>query len=93
MADIFVSAIFYNLTCVAGLLRERIILIGRRVTMKELDVVRLVRDFNGLPAGTEGTIVLEYDGTAYEVEFVDFEGETIDVLTTPADMIAIVEHL
>ena len=34
--------------------------------MKELDVVKLVQDFNGLPAGTEGTIVLEYDGTAYE---------------------------
>ena len=34
--------------------------------MKELDVVKLVKDFNGLPAGTEGTIVLEYDGTAYE---------------------------
>lgn len=61
--------------------------------MKELDVVKLVKDFNGLPAGTEGTIVLEYDGTAYEVEFVDSEGETIDVLTTPADMIALVDHL
>ena len=60
--------------------------------MNELDVVKLVKDFNGLPAGTEGTIVLEYDGTAYEVEFVDSEGETIDVLTTPADMIALVDH-
>ncbi|MCI6908191.1 MAG: DUF4926 domain-containing protein [Clostridiales bacterium] len=60
--------------------------------MKELDVVKLVKDFNGLSAGTEGTIVLEYDGTAYEVEFVDSESETIDVLTTPADMIALVAH-
>ena len=60
--------------------------------MKELDVVKLVKDFNRLPAGTEGTIVLEYDGTAYEVEFVDSEGETIDVLTTPVDMIALVDH-
>ena len=60
--------------------------------MKELDVVKLVKDFNILPAGTEGTIVLEYDGTAYEVEFVDSEGETIDVLTTPVDMIALVDH-
>ena len=60
--------------------------------MKELDVVKLVKDFNILPAGTEGTIVLEYDGTAYEVEFVDSEGETIDVLTAPADMIALVDH-
>ena len=61
--------------------------------MKELDVVKLVQNFNGLPAGTEGTIVLEYDGTAYEVEFVDSECETIDVLTTPANMITLVENL
>lgn len=60
--------------------------------MKELDVVKLVQNFNGLPAGTEGTIVLEYDGTAYEVEFVDPEGDTLDVLTTPADMLALVDH-
>ena len=60
--------------------------------MRLLDIVRLVKEFNELPAGTEGTIVLEYDGTAYEVEFVDSEGETIDVLTTPADMIALVDH-
>ena len=60
--------------------------------MKLLDIVRLVKEFNGLPASTEGTIVLEYDGTAYEVEFVDSEGETIDVLTTPADIIALVGH-
>lgn len=52
-----------------------------------------VQDFNGLPAGTEGTIVLEYDGTAYEAEYVDSEGETIDVPITPADMIAPVDHL
>ena len=61
--------------------------------MRLLDIVRLVKEFNGLPAGTEGTIVLEYDGTAYEVEFVDSEGDTIDVLTTPANMIALVDYL
>ena len=55
--------------------------------MKELDVVRLIKDYEGIPANTEGTIVLEYDGTAYEVEFVDSEGETIDVLKTPVDII------
>lgn len=52
--------------------------------MKELDVVKLTKDFKGLPAGTKGAIVLEYDGSCYEVEFVDSEGDTIDVLTTPA---------
>lgn len=45
--------------------------------MKELDVVRLTSEFNGLPIGTEGTIVLEYDGKYFEVEFVDNDGDTI----------------
>ena len=55
--------------------------------MKELDVVTLKSDFNGVSAGTQGTIVLEYDGTAFEVEFFDKEGRTLDVLTSPAELI------
>ena len=47
--------------------------------MKELDVVTLKSDFNGVPAGTQGTIVLEYDGTAFEVEFFDKDGRTLDL--------------
>ena len=35
--------------------------------MKELDVVRLVQEFNELPSGTKGTIVHKYDGTMFEV--------------------------
>lgn len=35
--------------------------------MKELDVVKLNKEFKGLKAGTEGTIVLEYDGNYFEV--------------------------
>ena len=31
--------------------------------MKELDVVKLTKEFNDLPIGTKGVIVLEYDGT------------------------------
>ena len=58
--------------------------------MNELDVVKLVKDFNGLSTGTEGTIVLEYDGTYFEVEFFDSDGDTIDVFTTPADAIELV---
>ncbi|MBR4867780.1 MAG: DUF4926 domain-containing protein [Clostridia bacterium] len=58
--------------------------------MKELDVVKLVKDFNGLSTGTEGTIVLEYDGTYFEVEFFDSDGDIIDVFTTPADAIELV---
>ena len=60
--------------------------------MKELDVVKLVKDFNGLPTGTEGTIVLKYDGTAYEVEFFDANGDTIDVITTPSNILELVTH-
>lgn len=55
--------------------------------MKELDVVKLTQEFEGLASGTEGTIVLEYDGQYYEVEFFDSNGDTIDVLTTPANIL------
>jgi hypothetical protein len=51
--------------------------------MKELDVVKLIKDYSNIQAGTIGTIVLEYDGTHYEVEFFDEAGDTIDVVTTP----------
>ena len=55
--------------------------------MKELDVVKLIQEFNGLPIGTEGTIVCEYDGKAFEVEFFDNDGDTIDVFTTPVEVL------
>ena len=55
--------------------------------MKELDVVRLIKEFEGLTIGTKGTIVLEYDGKFFEVEFFDDDGNTLDVLTTPTDCI------
>lgn len=60
--------------------------------MKELDVVKLTKEFNGLSAETEGTIVLEYDGTYFEVEFFDSNGDTIDVFTTPIDVLELVIH-
>ena len=58
--------------------------------MKELDVVKLKSEFQSLPEGTQGTIVLEYDGKCFEVEFVNSDGDTIDVLTTPADVLELV---
>lgn len=61
--------------------------------MKELDIVRLIEDFSGISAGTKGTIVLEYDGAHFEVEFVDDAGDTIDVVTTPSDLLALVESV
>ena len=58
--------------------------------MKELDVVKLKYDFQDLPTGTIGTIVLGYAGTDFEVEFFNNDGDTIDVLTTPAEKIELV---
>ncbi|WP_019892407.1 DUF4926 domain-containing protein [Allobaculum stercoricanis] len=55
--------------------------------MKELDVVELIKEFNELPVGTQGAIVLEYDGTYYEVEFFDSTGDTLGVYTTPCDVL------
>lgn len=59
--------------------------------MKELDVVRLKSVFSDLPTGTTGTIVLEYDGKCFEVEFFDENGDTIDVVTTPVEFLEIVQ--
>ncbi|MCD7722662.1 MAG: DUF4926 domain-containing protein [Clostridiales bacterium] len=61
--------------------------------MKELDVVRLVENFNGFSAGTEGTIVAEYDGEYFEVEFFDVNGDTIDVITTPTSKLQLIESV
>ena len=55
--------------------------------MKEIDVVKLVKDYKDIKAGTIGTIVSEYEDSVYEVEFVDKDGQTIgggcnDAVTT-----------
>lgn len=60
--------------------------------MKELDVVELIKDFKNIPAGTEGTIVCEYDGKAFEVEFFDNDGNTLDVITVPIELLELVEE-
>ena len=58
--------------------------------MKDLDVVKLIQEFNGLPIGTEGTVVHKYDDVMFEVEFVDTNGDTIDVFTTPKEVLIVV---
>ena len=60
--------------------------------MKELDVVKIIQDYENIPSGTEGTIVCVYDGRAYEVEFFDKIGNTLDVVTTPTDLLVLVEE-
>ena len=59
--------------------------------MKELDVVRLKSEFSDLPAGTTGTIVLEYNWKFFEVESFDGNGDTIDVVTTPVEFLELVQ--
>lgn len=61
--------------------------------MKELDVVKLNKEFKGLKAGTEGTIVLEYDGNYFEVEFFDDNNDTIGVFTTPIALLETVKEI
>ena len=59
--------------------------------MKELDVVRLKSVFSDLPTGTTGTIVLEYDGKYFEVEFFDENRDTIAVVTTPVELLELIQ--
>lgn len=61
--------------------------------MKELDVVKLNKEFKGLKAGTEGTIVLDYDGNYFEVEFFDDNNDTIGVFTTPIELLETVNEM
>ena len=60
--------------------------------MKELDVVKILKDFETIPLGTQGTIVCEYDGKAFEVEFFDSNGDTLDVVTTPAELLILIKE-
>ena len=58
--------------------------------IKELETVVLTRDFpeDGLSSGDNGAVVHCYkDGTAFEVEFVTVNGETLAVITPgPKDL-------
>ena len=50
--------------------------------MDEYDVVKSVRPLTtNVPKDTIGTILLVMDSDNYEVEFVNEEGETLDVIT------------
>ena len=59
----------------------------------ELAVVALTVDLpqHDLKAGNEGAVVMVYNhGEAYEVEFVDEEGNTTALLTLPASSVRLV---
>lgn len=55
--------------------------------MKELDIVKLTKNYKDIKAGTIGTIVNEYENSVYKVEFVDKNGQTIGVVTTPLTLL------
>ena len=56
------------------------------------DVIELVTDISdrNLWAGTQGTIVHCHSGRAYEVEFTDKEGETLDFLALRPEQFIVV---
>lgn len=58
--------------------------------ISELDVVVLTRDLPeyGLEAGDVGTVVMVHKERAgYEIEFMTLTGETLAVVTLPADAV------
>jgi hypothetical protein len=58
--------------------------------IQELDTVFLTRDIpaEGLRKGDLGAVVLVHqNGAAYEVEFVTLDGETLAVVTLPAEAV------
>lgn len=59
--------------------------------MKELDVVKLKKNYEDLIVGTEGTIVLDYDGNTFEVEFMDENNNTIGVYTIEKEYLELIE--
>ena len=62
------------------------------VYMKELDVVKLINDFENLKKGTEGTIVYEHGKNFFEVEFFDDDNETIGVYTISGDNLEVINE-
>lgn len=71
-------------------------------TFKELDLVALTEDRQAthfetgepitLSKGQVGTIVLEYDGTAFEVEFSNNDGITYAMETIPAHQLMLLHY-
>lgn len=58
--------------------------------MKELDVVKLKKEFEDLVIGIKGTIVYEHGNGCFEVEFFDDEDDTIGVYTITEDYLELI---
>lgn len=63
--------------------------------LKEYDVVRAKKDINSLILrGTKGAVmlILHEEPNKYDVEFVDENGETLELLTVGDDDLELVEN-
>lgn len=57
--------------------------------MKELDVIELQSSIGSWKAGTKGTVLELWDGSAL-VEIANGDGETLELLTVPVDAAKVV---
>lgn len=57
--------------------------------IKEIDVVSLTEAVGQWPAGTEGTVVMDF-GEAKMVEIDNERGETLDLPVVPVEKLALV---
>jgi hypothetical protein len=70
--------------------------------IKELDIVALTEDLEAthfetkeiikLSKGQVGTVVMEFDGSAFEVEFSHQDGTTYAMETIPATMLMLLHY-
>ena len=60
--------------------------------MKEFDTVILKESYEGIPEGTQGTILQEYHKSLFEVEFVDKDNNMLDTVTTPIMVLDLVSE-
>lgn len=61
------------------------------IHFRENDVVRLRTDYAGIPAGTTGTVVSRNDSVMLDVEFVNDQLETIDIVLVPGSCLGLVQ--
>lgn len=65
---------------------------------RELDLVRILKDIDGWPIGTEGTVVSEWDGGSLieinpEPTEADFEGVTVEEAANGVETDSLFDYL
>lgn len=74
------------------LAQEEFVTYISRHNMTDDDDVILTEDYNGIPAGTKGTIVIDYSDVNAEVEFFNEEGKSLGEINVPKDLLRLVEE-